>query len=490
MHIPPFLYWIVSGALFSLSFLSPWTAFFVIPAFILLLFAIDKENSKIKLFVNGAIMGSIYFLGPLFWIWSTFPIRWLSDVAAPTQFLFIGSYWILSCIVLGISFGLFALTVKPLLLVKKYALLGVPFIFILLELFRSLLLSLYVLGPSSDVNIKFSFGYLGYVFSSHPFLLQLAVWGGVYALSFGGALLLTGVYFYVDTKLYTQKLVTGILGCLVLVLLIGPVFFKNDVAPLGLKVVAVQTQFDAELLSTNEGKWIKNERLKEAVLAALRTEPDAVILPEDSNFTEAVGGIKEVQGWTEKNIGKSTSKIIDTGQITDERGIIVLRAHMYDLSTAQVYIIDKQYLVPQGEYLSFFHKKILSLFLPREKVNDIDDSLYYHMGLSRDTTSVPKDFPSVLFCFESIVPFGVKAAIEVRKPSFVAHPVSHAWFKDPDTLWYQFDAMLKVQAMWGRVPVVSASNMAESKVYLPSGTIHYGEEIASGELWKLKLFSL
>ena len=56
-------------------------------------------------------------------------------------------------------------------------------------------------------------------------------------------------------------------------------------------------------------------------------------------------------------------------------------------------------------------------------------------------------------------------------------------------MWYQLDAMLTVQSVWNNVPIVSATNMAESKLYLPNGEMRTGQVLASHSLWSLKLFT-
>ena len=45
------------------------------------------------------------------------------------------------------------------------------------------------------------------------------------------------------------------------------------------------------------------------------------------------------------------------------------------------------------------------------------------------------------------------------------HPVSHAWFNNPKSLWYQLDLMLKAQVRWNKTPLVQASNLSPLKAY-------------------------
>ena len=75
-----------------------------------------------------------------------------------------------------------------------------------------------------------------------------------------------------------------------------------------------------------------------------------------------------------------------------------------------------------------------------------------------------------------------------RKLPFVAHPISHAWFHSSKILWQQQDVMLRIQARWQGIPIVSAGNMMQGKLYLPNGQIDNGEIIESGDGWNITKF--
>lgn len=97
-------------------------------------------------------------------------------------------------------------------------------------------------------------------------------------------------------------------------------------------------------------------------------------------------------------------------------------------------------------------------------------------------------FRGVLFCFESVRPDGVIELSNTRHLPFIAHPISHAWFHTPRVLWHQLDIMLKIQARQSGLPIVSAGNMTEGKLYLPDGTVHQGEVIGEGKYYTLRLY--
>ena len=97
--------------------------------------------------------------------------------------------------------------------------------------------------------------------------------------------------------------------------------------------------------------------------------------------------------------------------------------------------------------------------------------------------------PGILFCFESADPVAVKRLLAQRPVPFIAHPISHAWFHESELLWKQQDVMLKMQALWSGVPIVSAANMAKGALYTKEGKKILPTPKLSGESWEVSLVS-
>jgi apolipoprotein N-acyltransferase len=70
---------------------------------------------------------------------------------------------------------------------------------------------------------------------------------------------------------------------------------------------------------------------------------------------------------------------------------------------------------------------------------------------------------------------------------FIAHPTSHAWFHESKILWQQQDVMLKVQALWNDVAIVSAGNMAYGALYTKAGKKIQPTPVKTGESWQVSL---
>lgn len=162
---------------------------------------------------------------------------------------------------------------------------------------------------------------------------------------------------------------------------------------------------------------------------------------------------------------------------------------MFDGVNKKLWQFDKQYLVPQGEYVPTLYGAILYLLGYGDVVARVAQDSSYRPGPLTQTTSLPSYIPGVLFCFESVSPVGVSSLQKNRPLPFVAHPISHAWFHTPHILWQQLDVMLQIKARYSGVPIVSAGNMVAGKLYLPNGEIVDGRVVGTGDRYQLREFT-
>jgi len=120
-------------------------------------------------------------------------------------------------------------------------------------------------------------------------------------------------------------------------------------------------------------------------------------------------------------------------------------------------------------------------------VETIGKDISYTVGSLTSQTEAASSTPGILYCFESVSPWGVKKIIQERgEVPFIAHPISHAWFNEPEILWKNLDSMLRVQAIWNQQYIVSAGGHVSGQVYTPRGKVRSPENIASGENWTLR----
>jgi apolipoprotein N-acyltransferase len=287
-----------------------------------------------------------------------------------------------------------------------------------------------------------------------------------------------------------------VLGGGVAVLLVSHLVFPFLQSPASSSVESVQIAvISTELRRTawqSADLWsLRRQTLLEAYEAARATESQYILFPEDSRLASGDAGVTDSELLITERDFTTQPVIVDSGKhaLTDDTA--VLRATVSDLETGIVAQADKRYLVPQGEFAPALHRRVLSVLGPEVSAY-MDSMLVFEKGMLRSQADFPARFPSVLFCFESVDPMGVRSLMRERQQNvpFVAHVVSHGWFQHSSLIQSQLDSMLRVQAVWNQVPIVVAGNHARSALYIPNGDILMPTESASGINWSVGTFNL
>jgi apolipoprotein N-acyltransferase len=362
-----------------------------------------------------------------------------------------------------------------------------PLLWVAGELVGAATFSLYTLGPGSSVQTYFSFGFSGYALAAHPWLLQLATIAGVYGLSAVAFVLASvgGVWYAAG------RWRVGLSAyCLLLIgtSLIMPFPRTYEAREITVGVLEMDWPKLREDVSPRTIDEVKVGAAREGLAALARVDVDQVVMPEDVRLTLYQGGLEGTLSYLTELFGDRVV-VVDSGRV--DRDGTFSRSFLYDTARQEFHTFDKQYLVPQGEYVPYVYRALLSFLPLGEGTTEALAWTNFEPGRPQALVPLRDNHPAVLFCFESVQPTGVRAAVGERRPPYVAHLVSHAWFsRDPVTLWNQLDAMLKVQAVWNDVPIVQAANNAEVKLYLPTGEIVRPEFVAEGNAWRAGLLTL
>jgi apolipoprotein N-acyltransferase len=240
------------------------------------------------------------------------------------------------------------------------------------------------------------------------------------------------------------------------------------------------------------GQEKKYTTISNAVDMALLLKPDAVLLPEDSRYLRSQFDDtepKQSMAYFQLLQKNTQTLLIDSGRFTTESGETVLRASVFDGVSKNIWQYDKQYLVPQGEYVPYAYQTLLRLLGFGEVIDAVARESAYRPGPRKQTADAPDYVPALLFCFESVRPDAARTLKMERHAPFVVHPISHGWFHTPKILWQQLDVMLQIQARYSGAPIVSAGNMVAGKLYLPTGEIIEGKVVGAGDLFELREYS-
>lgn len=431
-----------------------------IASLFLVVYLIERVEPTV-LPVTLVLVFGIKSLIALSWFWSAYPISWLFELAASTQYISIFFYWTTAALWLSSGGLILALLWRysPL----EYRRYSLPLLWVVAEYLGAVIFSVLTAGPGSYITGAFSFGHIGYLF---PYLTPIAVWGGAYAVGLIGLLCIVGIYDYLVTKHHVRF---GVLLSTLLLVGVGSLLYQAPTKPLPM-VVAINTNFPA-----TTDQETRQAALGEMMEAALNLEPAYIILPEDSRYLYTFGsdelGAKEaVEAWQIIH-ATATATVIDSNRTTDEiTGDIVQRAYVWGTSTA-IYTADKQYLVPQGEYMPSLYAFLLRFAGLGIVADALSTTINYTASGRVVDGGAPSAIPNLLFCFESVSPLAAKLLVQNRPSDFIVHPMSHSWFNEPKVVWRQLETMLRYQAVFARTPIISVGNEIRGQIYQPTGEI-------------------
>lgn len=478
-----------SWVLFSLSGLClalitlPLGFLWVLPGLVFFLYAVTRSRGKFETWLGGWLVGIMKAAGSLGWLWTTYPLEWVHFSEPATQLTFIGLFWFSCALFLGGGIGLVALGVR--FACDRYGQLSLiffPVLWLLGELIGSFLLSLVLLGSGSYLNAYLTYGFIGLAIGRLDVFYSSAFLGGIYGLTLTTALL--GVLVFASLKSYRYALWVSVLFIFMSAATSFYLIKFHEVSMPEKKVVVVETAFTTLALAGEDGHQNKRQEVIDAVKEALKFDSDIILLPEDSRFTTSFPSPEIALGFLNIWADGKPVLVVDSSRIESPNNVsAVVREFYFDLDKNKVWSADKQFLAPQGEYPTYLFEKILKWTGNSESLKFISRNQNYVVGpLSFD--SVPPTLPTTLFCYESASGVGVKK-LSGYGGGVVLHPISHGRFHSPRSMWYQLDTMLRVQAIWNGVAIISAGNMSTSLIYLPSGKIIGGNALMAKDRWKL-----
>lgn len=482
---------VIFGLLLGVGFLSPETTFLGVLGLMGLFWLLPQLPSWGKTARASALFWGSKTLVAMSFLWSVFPIYWLTDVSAGAQLSMIGIVWLLTGFTAGMAGMIFGTSFYFITKQWRSRWVTVPLlalVWVLSEITFSLFHALSSLGVGVPVQLSFTFGYVGYLAAAIPGLYFVAILGGLYALSFV-MIIIAQMIIYVARRASFWLIFLPILKFTIIV---TGLFYFTQYETQSLKVAIIDTEFrhkdDTAILSTWDEQFTA---LHNAIKLSVSYQPDFILLPEDARYFENF-----LRRTDDPSIqldlflmNQFTGIIVDPARV-DEKGGAVGRA-FYWQSHKLLATQDKNYLSPYGEYRSFWLEALLRRANLTESLGGEFGDYKASNLFRRSADGQASNLPITFFCSEAMSPTVLKQRLTNNPLApFVYHPVSHAWFNQARGMIHQLDMMLRIHSLWSRLPIVMVANEANGKLYYPDGRIIIPKVTEEGAGWRLKVIEL
>ena len=468
----------LSGILLILAYPPHDLEFLIWIALIPLLYFLNLKNVSIKrAFVGGVIVGILFF-GKLFaWLFATAPFEWLGISSGKnTIFVFalVILFWLIQVIFFGLFFGVFSWIIKKLKVLNfnllSYIIL-IPCLWIILEYLRAWSFGILWIGKETFFGPHWTFGNLAYSLHDIPILIQIADIVGIYGTSFLIVFINTALFF-AFFKIKKRKIILSIFIILALVISAWTIYgiYKLKIEERGeqRKIALIQTNFTGGV----EFNSYQRKEVMETLLnlfqseETLQKEADFIIAPEGLGIISLVKDSKIAKHLL-RNFYQPGQIFLESQKIIDENQQPKSRLFYYDLEkTNPIAFYDKMLLVPNGEFLPYLTKALLSIY---------SFNLKYEQRLSQpgervNPAQTEKGTIGGTIC-SSILSPNLNRQMVKNGAQFLVVVSSDAPFHGAETLLAQNLAMSKLRAVENRRYFAQATNMGYSFLINPKGKV-------------------
>ena len=483
---------ILSGILLTLAYPPYDLEFLVWVALIPLLWFLSLKSVSIKKALIGGTIFGVLFFGKLFsWLFAAAPFDWLGITQEKTApvFIILIILWIIQTVFLGLFFGAFSWFLK--LSFNKFSRLSflaiIPALWIMLEYLRTWGFSILWWGKESLLGPHWTFGNLAYALHSKITLIQIADIAGIYGISFLIVFVNVGLFLILKNKLKKTALWALVLLILVGLTWVGYGIYElesksHEAMPISRQVkpreiALIQTNFSS---SGEFNPYQKKEVFKTVVdLFQTSDRADIIIAPEGFGIISLTGDL-EIAKYLLKDFLQPGQIFLENQKIVSENGKTISRLFYYDLDKEEpIAFHDKMLLVPNGEFLPYLSKALLSIY----SFDMMKERRFYERGEKIE----PVNNIGATIC-SSILSPSLQRQMTKKGAEFLVVVSSDAPFHGSKTLLAQNLAMSKLRAVENRRYFAQATNMGYSFLLNPKGKIvvkssELGNEILFGDIY-------
>jgi apolipoprotein N-acyltransferase len=403
------------------------------------------------------LFGFIFNFYSFSWLYTTYPIEWLSPGIIQIFGIFIIHLLLatlsgLCFFIVGFSFHTKITTpYKPLIFALSL---------VIAETLRSLAFSLLFYGTNTTINLHFTASTLGEALSPTPFI-EYAYFGGTFAL--------TGVLGYLLFTFSSKKnsLVYWKHGVGICILLIAihygvPVHEPNSRTTVGVITTNFPTTKDNEVLTAFKNQ---NGQIHTMTMSLSAPHPDIIVYPEDTRYLEFA---------TKNNTDELASTFSDTLLIDGDTRVFNSKFTNVSLffvpGGIKAEARGKSFLLPFNEYIPYIFMHIFSYFITKDGLDTYTKNHTYTPIHSQKTILYNGVRIGTLICSE-IASYRTIQELRKENPSIVFFQSRLNVFHNNPWFMVNLYSFTKIAAAQLRRPLISSTNNAPSFIVSPYGKI-------------------
>lgn len=423
---------------------------FLAPVSLALLFAslFEAETRNVAV-IRGLVFGIVTGGASIWWAWGALPFLWLGYTSPWEGAYVMAIIWGLVSIGLGVAVGVYGGVVWHLRKVPYWSIVVVP-LWLVAEWGRMWSFSLLAVGENSLLGPHFSFASFGYLLADLPVLLSAAERGGVYALSLLVAL--TGAALYTALRGQRYAALALIVTAALVTVPSTHVTALEEPLPIAIAHTLRHTLPTLPLSFS--------EVLHKAGGASIVVVPEDLFMFGTTTLEDSL------------RTAKQTAPQALVAFPHREQGAQGLYRNAVVLATDGVELarFQKQFLMPEGEYLPFLSQFIFT-FIGDQRVT----------GYFSSTKQLFQGAPVSSVLFESLEVRGLMCSDIISPKVAQMQHVSDAklfinigdqsWFNGSALLHRRLVQMAQVRAVENRAFVVVANRSSPSYVINPRGEI-------------------
>lgn len=337
--------------------------------------------------------------------------------------------------------------------------------FVLHEYARMWVWMVVTYGKGASTEPHLSITALGYAFADSPYLLQVASYGGLLALTVLLAVCASALASLLRNRRSMQWRIQALSMMLLAALLATSPLFSPEPEhrAAGIRTIAVFATNSGTHDDTGDAATLPR-KIASAPL------PDVILLPEGKSLETVLHTLPEKTAFDRWFKNGRDVLIVRSSESTEPDGI---RHNTIFYESSQAGILARQhkvFLMPEGEYLPYFSQIFLSWFSGAKLGNIPKEKVVAH-GEELVTIPFKGTVFGTLLCSELFSPFLYERLAKTHDATVLVNLADPQWFRGSHMLYRKALQIAKVHAVENRSYFLAAQNSAPSFVIDPRGRV-------------------